>query len=334
MQQEPIDAVITWVDGGDPKHAKKLDDYLQSIGGSRPKSASKTRFHHAGELDYCVTSILKFAPWIRTIFIVTDNQQPELMQTLKGTEFESRINVVDHRIIFSGYEEVLPTFNSSSILTMLWRIPELSERFIFFNDDIFLINPVKQEDFFQRDKVVLRGKWSLMNDYLLHKLLVNFFKMLLGIKIDTTQKRPGHRERQQLAARIIGFGKQYFRLPHVPHSWKRSTFAHYFAQYPQVMADNIQPKFRSPSQFVVEALAAHLEIRGENVAFDKTSRNVQLKPNEQFYWRIKRKLKVADQQPQYLFTCIQSIESASEKKQKLIFDWLDKRIGSISQFLM
>lgn len=329
MQQEPIDAVITWVDGSDPKHAQKMDDYLASIGKTRPKSASKTRYHNAGEIDYCVTSILKFAPWVRNIFIVTDNQQPNLLQSIQGTDYESRIQIVDHKTIFQGYEDVLPTFNSSTILTMLWRIPELSEKFLFFNDDVFLISPVDPEKFFQGDKVILRGQWCLMNEYLLHKLVINAVKKLFGLKVDTNTKRPGHRDRQQLAAKLIGFSKRYFRLPHMPHVWRKSTFADFFQKHPQVLVDNIQPKFRSPGQFVVEALAAHLEISKENVIFDKRIRNVQLKPSEQFSWRINRKLKGADQSSEYWFTCIQSIESASPEKQKLIFDWLDKRVGHL-----
>ena len=329
--QQPIDAVITWVDGSDPKHSKKLDDYLTSIGKVRPKSASKTRYHNAGELEYCVASIIKFAPWIRNIFIVTDDQQPSFMQSLKGMEYENRIRIIDHKTIFRGYEDVLPTFNSSSILTMLWRVPELSEQFLFFNDDIFLISPVLPEYFFQEEKVVLRGQWCFMSEFLLHKLLIKLIKNIFGLKVDESKHRPGHRDRQQLAAKMVGFKKKYFRLPHVPHAWRKSTFADYFQKNPQILIENIKPKFRSPSQFVVEALAAHLEIGNGTAVIDGKVRNVQFKPNEQFFWRVNRKIRNSNKSSQYWFTCVQSIESASLEKQKLIFDWLDKRIGKISQ---
>ncbi len=53
MSDEPIDAVIMWVDGSDPIHAEKLHRYLEKLGGKRPTAANKTRFHDAGELDYC-----------------------------------------------------------------------------------------------------------------------------------------------------------------------------------------------------------------------------------------------------------------------------------------
>ncbi|MCE3253988.1 MAG: hypothetical protein K0Q67_3008, partial [Cellvibrio sp.] len=131
--QSPIDAVITWVDGADPHHKARLDAYLSSIGSTRPRSANRARFSSVGEIEYCVVSLLRYAPWIRTIFIVSDQQQPDFMAKLIGTVYESRVKIVDHRVIFSGYEHHLPTFNSMSISSMLWKIPGLAEQFLFLN---------------------------------------------------------------------------------------------------------------------------------------------------------------------------------------------------------
>ena len=328
MTHDPIDAVITWVDGGDPKHAAKLNDYLQSIGAKPKGAASSARFHNAGEIDYCVTSILKYAPWIRTIYIVTDDQQPELMNQIQGGCLESRVRIVDHSVIFAGYEHYLPTFNSNAILALLWRIPGLSEQFVFFNDDFFLVNPVRPEDFFCEGKPVLRGKWYLMQEYLPHKWLRNKIFSLMGSKKQDT-RLPGHRISQEIAAGWAGFKGRYFRLPHVPHAWQRSTLANFYDANPHVLQINIETKLRSHNQYIVEALAAHLEIKANKAVFDKVAHNVHLKPGEQSYRRIRAKLKKADNDPQVLFACVQSIETASEKKQKMVFSWLDKRIGSL-----
>ncbi|WP_019217602.1 Stealth CR1 domain-containing protein [Legionella tunisiensis] len=98
---EPVDAVITWVDGYDKVHAEKLASYLAKIGlDKRPETASPTRFNQQGELDYCVHSLLRFAPWLRTIYIVTDAQTPSLMKTLVGTPHENKVKLIDHRDIF------------------------------------------------------------------------------------------------------------------------------------------------------------------------------------------------------------------------------------------
>ena len=58
---------------------------------------------------------------------------------------------------------------------------------------------------------------------------------------------------------------------------------------------------------------------------------MQLKPAEQSYWRIWLKLKLADRNENSVFSCIQSIEMATEAKQKLIFSWLDRRVGSVDE---
>jgi Stealth protein CR2, conserved region 2/Stealth protein CR1, conserved region 1 len=327
MQQEPIDAVITWVDGSDPKHAKKLEDYLQSIGGARPKSASKTRFHHAGELDYCVTSILKFAPWIRTIFIVTDDQQPQLMQTIKGTEFESRIKIIDHTTIFQGYESALPSFNSMAISSLLWKIPDLAEHFLFLNDDFVLINPTIPEDFFRDNKVVLRGKWQAQPTAQWWNLIVKWFKK------NKKKSRISFWELQQNCAHLLGFDKQYFRLPHIPHAWSKTAWKTLATEYQSAVEKNIQAHLRKSDLFVPESLSAHFHLKSGTAVIDNSRTNVQLKPVEQFFWRIKFKLYLAKKSERYIVSCVQSIESASDKKQKLIFDWLDKRVGNFTAFL-
>ncbi|ACE84088.1 Stealth CR1 domain-containing protein [Cellvibrio japonicus] len=325
---QPVDAVITWVDGADPVHAAKLDTYLESIGRKRTGGASKARFHNAGEIDYCITSILKFAPWIRTIFIVTDSQRPQLMSKVQGTPFEDKIKIVDHKIIFAGFDDALPTFNSSSILSMLWRIPGLSEHFLFFNDDFFLIRPVQPLDFFRDDKVVLRGKWCLLPERTLPHILLGRV-----LKVFKKEKSFSFWAGQQITARRLGLTHRYFRLPHVPHAWRLSTQQKYFELHPDVLRDNIKHRLRTYDQLIGESLAAHLELRDGHALVDNQLFNIQLKPAQQFFWRIKLKLWWADKNSNAAFVCVQSIEAAHPAKQKLIFAWLTKRIGSLENLL-
>ena len=126
-----------------------------------------TRFNDAGELEYCIRSILRFAPWFRRIHIVTDGQKPRILERLAGTPHAERFRVVDHAQIFRGHEQALPTFNSRSIITMLWRIEDLAEHFVYFNDDMALLRDVAEEDFFRDGRVVLRGQWRTQSQHLL-----------------------------------------------------------------------------------------------------------------------------------------------------------------------
>jgi Stealth protein CR2, conserved region 2 len=90
---------------------------------------------------------------------VTDNQVPGAIDRRKAER--DNIRIVDHREIFRGYEQLLPTFNSYAIECMLWRIEGLADRFLYFNDDMMLVGPVEPTDFFSNDgKVILRGRWN------------------------------------------------------------------------------------------------------------------------------------------------------------------------------
>ena len=156
----PIDAVITWVDGSDPAHRQRLQAYLRECGHAETGGAAPTRFGDCNEIEYCVASLLRHAPWLRTIHIVTDQQAPAFIARLRGTALESRVRVVDHREFFGGYESFLPTFSNRAIECLMWRIPGLAERFVYCNDDFVLLRAVAPTDFFQPEGgLVLRGRW-------------------------------------------------------------------------------------------------------------------------------------------------------------------------------
>ena len=328
-----IDAVITWVNGSDPKHASKLQSYLTSIGGVPPRGADSARFHHSGELDYCVVSLLRFAPWIRNIFIVTDDQTPDLIKLLKGTDYESRIRVIDHKTIYSGYDKYLPTFNSSSILNLLWRIPDLTENFLFLNDDFALIQPVQPEDFFQDNKVVLRGRWRIHVERLWYKKIKMWLKKIFYKGDRKHKERAGYLVRQAASAKLVGFSKKYFQLEHNPHPWRRSTFDDFFTENPDVLDSSIKFKLRSPKQYIVEALAAHLEFRKGGVLVDNRLKTMQLKPADQANVRIKNKLRKMNADSSIAFVCVQNIEAAPESIQRVVFEWMDTRIGCLTDLI-
>jgi hypothetical protein len=329
----PVDAVITWVDGMDPVHKAKLDAYLSEIGGERPRSASSARFHNSGEIEFCVTSLLRFAPWIRTIFIVTDEQQPDLIKTLKNTAYEHRVVIVDHKEIFAGYESCLPTFNIRSILTVLWKVPGLAEHFIFLNDDFSLLRPVKKEDFFRDGKVVIRGKWVAFTDKRLLQRLKTFARKWFGRDVPQEKQRVKHLAAQEYSAKLAGFTDRYYQLEHNPHPWRRSTTEAFFAEHPELFQKNIQYRLRSADQFITECLAAQLEIKNGQAILDNQLATLQLKPAEQAIQRLKQKISSADRNKKYVFVCVQNIEQSIVAAQKTIMSWLEARVGKLTDFI-
>jgi hypothetical protein len=125
---DAVDVVVAWVDGRDPEHRAKRKRYLADPGGdAKPERAAniERRFSDNDEIRFCLRSIRNYAPWVRTIWLVTDNQVPAAIDRRRA-ELDN-IRIVDHREIFRGYERLLPTFNSLAIESMLWRI----EAFLF-----------------------------------------------------------------------------------------------------------------------------------------------------------------------------------------------------------
>jgi hypothetical protein len=48
-------------------------------------------------------------------------------------------------------KQYLPTFNSCTIESFFWNIPNLTDKVIYFNDDMFPIRPLSVDDFFTGD---------------------------------------------------------------------------------------------------------------------------------------------------------------------------------------
>ncbi|MFF1392270.1 stealth family protein [Streptomyces sp. NPDC058287] len=136
----PVDAVYTWVDGNDPAWQRRKATAKGEV--YHAESASDARFISRDELRYSVRSLHLFAPWIRNVYIVTDDQVPDwLREDVPG------LRIASHREIFHNPED-LPTFNSHSIESQLHHIEGLAEHFLYFNDDMFMGRPVAPHAFF------------------------------------------------------------------------------------------------------------------------------------------------------------------------------------------
>ena len=139
---DKIDFVIPWVDPNDKKWQKEKAEY----DGSTVTSAnSEVRYRDWETLKYWFRGVEKFAPWVNRIHFVTCGQLPYWLDV-----DNPKLNLVDHKdFIPSAY---LPTFSSHTIELNLHRIKDLSERFVYFNDDIFLTAPVSESYFFKKGR--------------------------------------------------------------------------------------------------------------------------------------------------------------------------------------
>lgn len=308
VKEIKIDAVVLWVDGNDDEYKSKILPYLKER--KNTEKILSSRYEQINEIEYTVKSILKFAPYINNIFIVTDNQTPKFLEQTTDNESFSKVTVVDHTVLFKGLETNLPTFNSRTIESCIHRIPKLSEHFIYLNDDFFIINQTTKGDFFTPEGFpILRGIWQKFDKN-------KFYKKQKHNKV-------GHKEAQEKASEIVGF-KKLFRFKHTPHPIRKSTLSGFFNKNPEILERNIKHKFRSKEQFLTVALANHLEIKNKTC---KIQNNLQLlyfrsykKPL--FWYKFKFKHLNNDK----LFLGLQSLNHSPPKVLNFILQWLGNRV--------
>lgn len=214
---------------------------------------AECRYRDNGLLRYWFRAVERFAPWVNRVFFVTCGQKPEWLD-----ESNPKLRLVNHAdYIPAGY---LPTFHSNTIELNFHRIPDLSERFVLFNDDMFLLRPVAPDFFFRRglpvipcdlgmprwlgcsniSRIVLNNsgilKWSLDVERLVRKNIFKFADVrALGFA--------------RAAKNILSFAVNRVVIQgtfgHLPLSHLKSTFEEIWKAQPGVMERTSANRFRT-----------------------------------------------------------------------------------------
>jgi hypothetical protein len=236
----PIDVVYTWVDGDDPEWLRRKATALgrhSRMGEVKPLAANHSRFSSRDELRYSMRSLDMYAAWVRHVYLVTDDQVPDWLDTS-----QPNLTVVSHRELF-GERGRLPTFNSHAIESQLHHIPGLAENFLYLNDDVFFGRPVTP------DRFVLSNGTSLFH--------------LSRAKLDPGPANPadwpvmaaGKLNRTLIADR---FQHQVTnKLKHVPHSLRRSVLIEIEGQFAAEYAATAQAQFRREGDIAIPSSLAH-----------------------------------------------------------------------------
>lgn len=247
--QQPVDIVYTWVDGSDPDwraQMTKVRDKL-GLGGTESSSVSDSRFTSREELRFSLRSLEYYASWVRRIFIVTDQQVPEWLNT-----DHPKITLVDHREIFSD-TRTLPVFNSHAIESQLHHIPGLAEHYIYLNDDCFFLRPTDPELFFTANG------------------LSKHFRSIVPIDIDQWTPRDlpiisaAKQGRDYLADK---YGRTVtHRFKHTPHAQIRSVLETMESEEPELFARVASSPFRSPEDVSIPSSLHHFDAfaRGRSI---------------------------------------------------------------------
>ena len=143
-----MDAVITYVNGNDPV-------WQHAYATTTSQTVLKKRYRDWGFLPFLLRGIEQNMPFIEQVFLVvsSESQVPAWVN-------RDAVQVVLHQDIIPA--QYLPTFNSTTIELFLHRIPNLSEQFVYFNDDLFPIQPLQATDLFRDGKIVTRFSKHLL----------------------------------------------------------------------------------------------------------------------------------------------------------------------------
>jgi hypothetical protein len=147
--EDKIDLVYLWVDGSDEKWLEKRNFWAIECNEVQ-ESNQACRYIDSDELKYSLRSVEKYAPWLNKIFIVVNEQCPGWLDIS-----HPKIRLIDLKEFIP--EKYLPLFSSNTIEAFLPFIPDLSERFLYANDDTMLFNKTTPQTFYAKDnKAIVR----------------------------------------------------------------------------------------------------------------------------------------------------------------------------------
>ena len=312
---EKIDAVITWVDGSKPDYQRKLKEYLTD------NNTLKRQYFQANEINLCVASIVKYAPFIRKIFIVTDKQRPNL-DSIKHLVTLDKVEIIDHEEIFRENKDCLPTFNIRSIDALLFKIKNLSDKFIYFNDDMFLVKETSQEDWFINNKAVLTGVWAKTYNKQVIKTISHRIKKFLNV-------RPSFNAAQSKAANIVGFHDRYFKSYHCGRPQIKSVIKNFYDKNPERLKNQIRHKFRDGRQYMPYSLCWHLLIKKNLYVESSTNKLVEINKSKILSAKKLENILISiDSKANVKFLNIQDLNIATQETQQVFQNWFIKKLSS------
>ena len=245
-----IDFVIPWVDDGDPKWRAEKRKYApdpDSVADDR-----ESRYRDWDNLQYWFRGVEKFAPWVRRVYFITCGHVPPWLNL-----DAPKLVHVRH----SDYmpPEYLPTFSSHPIELNMHRIEGLSEHFVYFNDDMFLLRPVAPELFFRDGKPVhparLHGIVPSRNNIFMPHIHVNMayainchFDMRTVLRRDWTKWFLPHRNGMGCVIENI-FNSRHAAFPdfaseHLPVPILKTTMETLWSVEHQWLDDTSRRRFR------------------------------------------------------------------------------------------
>lgn len=133
-----MDAVVTWLDTTDKNYIKQRN---KDFGSSEPYN-----IHRVGkrdELRFCLRSLYYNTPWLRRIYLITwENQFPDWLDEKVCSEHKPPIIKIKRESLNNGNY----IYGSIAVESVLYKIPDLSDLFLYSNCDLFITKKMVLSD--------------------------------------------------------------------------------------------------------------------------------------------------------------------------------------------
>jgi len=141
LNDSDIDFVYCW-SGEAAQTASESAKHAGLFGDARDPGGHNAGFGY-NEMMLSLRSLQKFAPWFNKVYLLVDGPaKPPFW-----AEDDTRIVMVDRCKLFPRSSDC-PTHNTAACQSVLHLVPGLLEKFVYMDDDFFLLGPVTPWDFF------------------------------------------------------------------------------------------------------------------------------------------------------------------------------------------
>jgi len=146
-----IDLVLPFYNDSDKEWAKVLYNYMSKENSNDRQVTGEERYRDWENLKYWFRAVEKNCKWVNKVYLVvaSESQIPKWIN--KDCE---KLKIVLHKDYIPS--ELLPTFNIMTIEDYFCKIKELSNNYVYCNDDYFFLNETTADMFFKDNKPVYK----------------------------------------------------------------------------------------------------------------------------------------------------------------------------------
>ena len=221
-----IDIVIPFYNDSDKKWRKVLNEYLEKENSNDRQVIGEERYRDWENFRYWFRAVEENCKWVNKIFLVvaSESQVPDWLDTTNP-----KLRIVYHKDYIP--KELLPTFNTMTIELYLSKIKDLSDNYVYCNDDYFFLNPTTEDMFFRNNLPVYKDTESEIKKLDTSGVDGTFYSILNNV-ID-------------FQLRTLGDKARWYSIEHLPAPHKKNFESKLIDEhYEELLEANKSSQFR------------------------------------------------------------------------------------------